>query len=125
MRIWAWRPIVPLVTALAAFSGLWTTTIVVVHAFLDCPGGPTTFRHIIEDGEGSCHTWGPDESPYDCCVLCNELNSIASQYLPPERMDPFDGYVRNSASCCCYARGFIVHQGDSVDGSVYYIQPLL
>ena len=125
MTIWSWRRIVTYVIALVAFPGLWTTTtVVVVHAFLDCPDGPTTFPHIVEHGEGTCYWWGPDESPYECCALCNELNSIIAEYLPPEQIDPFLGNVRNSASCCCYSSGFIV-QGDSVNGSVYYIEPLL
>ena len=98
-------------------------TITVVRAYLNCPDGPTSTRHI-DDGVGTCHLWGPHESAYDCCVLCNEANSIASQYLRPGEKVPLGGFIHNSATCCCYSGGHVVDRIGG-RGDVYYLQPSL
>ena len=114
---------------------LWTTTtrtrtttmIGMVHAFLRCQDGPTETQHIM-NGIGTCLVFGPDESAYDCCKLCNEANSIAGQYMPPGGKDAFTGFVHNSAACCCFTGGYIEKGPDQragVNGTVYYMEPVL
>lgn len=118
-------------------NGLWTITssssssssssfgfgfVVVVNAFVDCENGKTTFRRI-DYGEGLCHLFGPSESSYQCCRLCNQVNpnSIAAQYLHPGGKDPFTLQTHTDALCCCYIGGFLV-EGSGVENSVYYME---
>ena len=116
--------------ALVPFPNLRTTTtttttttiVVVVQAVLDCPAGPTHSR-LVEHGSGDCQLWGPNESEYDCCVLCNESNSIAAQYIPPGGREPFGGFIHNDATCCCYSVGEISIGDDGLNGSIFYLQP--
>ena len=90
---------------------------IVADAFiLRCEDVPTSSRHI-ENGSGTCLVWGPKDSDYGCCLLCNEADSMSSQYIPPGGKDPFNGDVYNDASCCCYYAGVFV-EGD--DGTTYY-----
>ena len=115
-----WQFMTTLVVVLVPFHR--PRTIVVVNAFLDCEGGPATFRHVAY-GEGVCHLFGPGESAYLCCRLCNQVNpnSIASEYLPPGGKDPFLGSSHNDALCCCYYGGF-VFEGRGGNSSVYYME---
>ena len=106
---------------LPVFPVPWTTkscgVVVLVHAmYIQCKKGPTISHHM-EKGSRLCLLWGPDESPYECCVLCNNDKSIASQYIPPGYKDSFTGSIYNDAACCCYDKGRLVKGGD---GTIYF-----
>ena len=99
--------------------------VVVVHAKINCPNGPTSSHHI-KNGVGTCLVWGPLETGSDCRFLCDESQSIAAQYYPPGANDPFNGYVHNSAICCCYSGGYIAQGSDNShgrNGTELYLDP--
>ena len=120
MPLLSWRNTAGFViVALVDFACLRTIDVVHASMKLKCEDQPPT-SYYIKDGMGNCFLWGPDESPYDCCVFCDEAKSIASQYVRAGEVVPLGGFVHNSPICFCYQGGRII-EGDGV-GSVYIME---
>ena len=88
-----------------------------------CSRPPTTTRYI-DPGTGTCYDWGPNETPYECCLFCRddalvELMFFASQVVRPGGKNPFTTRRVNNQQCCCYTSGEVY---DGTDGTLYHLE---